>query len=149
MITADERPSIVSLTALREHIKRSITKTQDAGMADVAAVLSECFSVVSFLAKEQSWGVFRGTVQWVQDKNNGYVGTRIRNKFMGANGKLKVNRIEATFFGPTLELAKTLKIGDEIACDGKLQRAQWGTKLCAWHLEIVKRGEPSDGNGRP
>ena len=142
MITPDERPSIVSLTALREHVRRSITKTQDAGMADVAAVLSECFSVVSFLAKEQSWGVFRGTVQWVQDKHDGFVNTRVRNLYQ-KDGKFRVNRLEVGFCGNLLDIAKTLKIGDEIACDGKLQRAEWGTQLRAWHLEILKRGEPT------
>ena len=143
MITADDRPSVVSLTALREHIKRSITKTQDAGMADVAAVLSECFSVVSFLAKEQSWGLFRGTVSWMQDKHDGFVNTRVRNVYQ-KDGKFRVNRLEVCFGGDLLELARTLKIGDEIACDGKLQRAEWGTQLRAWHLEIIKRGEPAN-----
>ena len=149
MITPDERPSMVSLTALREHVKRSITKAQDAGMADVAAVLSEMYSILNYFNSASSFAMFRGEVrhchlkkmQRVPDMVSAYLCQTVKVK-----GRIKSRTIHVFFRDELVEPALKISKGDKICCDGLLRRTGWGMSIDVAHFEILKRGEPTDGN---
>jgi len=146
MFLPGNKPSLISLVALRERVKCEKDKAQAAGMAGASATLLECSEILSLLAKEQSFGLFRGKIVRLRENRPGFVNVRLRNVFVNPKGKTRCNRIDVSFGFGLVEQAKTLKIGDEIACDGKLQSGNFTTEIKAWHLEILKRGEQPNGN---
>ena len=145
MIKPSDHPPIISLSSLRERVRRAKDKAQAAGMADIASTLLECNEIFDSLAKEKVFAMLRGKVVWNQFKSEKWVDVSIARTHM-VKGKLRTYRVEAVFKDEMLEIGKTINVGDEIACDGFLIRANWGVLLRVRNFEFIKRAEIADGN---
>ena len=148
MIKSSDKPNIIAIASLRERLKIAQDKAQSSGMADISATMLECFELVDFLSKTQSYTLFKGKVIFYIEttkKSGMFINVRVHHEVM-SKGRMRGRRLDVLFVDSLVETAKTIRVGDIIACEGSLGRGGRGTILLAWNLEILKRGEPADGN---